>query len=44
MLGVIPQARTEEYYKKRPCKEQIICAAKILEETILKERFLDGKV
>ena len=44
MLGVTPQARTAEYYKKRPCKEQIVCAAKILEETILKEHFGDGKV
>ena len=25
-------ARTEEYYKKRPCKELVRCAAEILEE------------
>lgn len=27
-----PSPRTEEYYKKRPCKELIGCAAEILEE------------
>ncbi len=43
MLGTTPQARTAEYYKKRPCKEQIIRAAKILEETILKDRFPDSE-
>ncbi|MDE6875790.1 MAG: C-GCAxxG-C-C family protein [Lachnospiraceae bacterium] len=43
MLGAAPQARTAEYYKKRPCKEQIVRAAKILEETILKNRFSDGE-
>lgn len=42
MLGTTPQTRTAEYYKKRPCKEQIIRAAKILEETILKDRFPDS--
>lgn len=41
MLSATPQARTAEYYKKRPCKEQIVRAAKILEETILKKYFLD---
>lgn len=40
MLGATPQARTAEYYKKRPCKDQIVRAAKILEETILKKYFL----
>lgn len=27
-----PEARTKEYYKKRPCKELVGCAAQILEE------------
>lgn len=39
MLSAEPEKRTAEYYKKRPCKEQIIYAARILEETILKDRF-----
>lgn len=39
LLGAAPEARTAEYYKKRPCKEQIIAAARILEETVLKGRF-----
>lgn len=39
MLGATPQKRTADYYKKRPCKEQIIRAARILEETILADRF-----
>ncbi len=43
MLGAAPEARTAEYYKKRPCKEQIIRAAKILEETVLKDRFLGAE-
>ncbi len=30
----IPEARTEEYYKKRPCKELIGMAAEILDEYI----------
>ena len=35
-----PSLRTEEYYKKRPCKEIIGCAAEILEE-YLKEMQID---
>ncbi len=35
----VPEERTEEYYKKRPCKELIGCAAEILDQ-FLKE--LDG--
>lgn len=31
-----PDARTEEYYKKRPCVELVKCAAEILDE-VLKE-------
>lgn len=27
-----PEKRTEQYYKKRPCKELVYCAAKIIEE------------
>ena len=30
--GKVPEERTEEYYKKRPCGEQIEYAAKILHE------------
>lgn len=30
----VPEARTEEYYRKRPCKELIGCAAQILDEYI----------
>ncbi|MCM1363521.1 MAG: C-GCAxxG-C-C family protein [Faecalibacterium sp.] len=30
----IPEARTEEYYKVRPCAEKIYEAARILEESI----------
>lgn len=43
MLSPAPEKRTAEYYKKRPCKEQIVHAARILEETILKERFEGNK-
>lgn len=39
MTAPTPEKRTEAYYKKRPCKEQIMQAAKILEETILVDRF-----
>ena len=30
----VPEQRTPEYYKKRPCKELIGCAAEILDEFI----------
>ena len=30
--GTVPEARTEEYYKKRPCSQLVACAAQILEE------------
>lgn len=33
----VPEARSEEYYKKRPCPDLVYSAAKILEE-YLKER------
>lgn len=29
-----PDARTPEYYKKRPCPEMIACAARLMEELI----------
>lgn len=32
--GHIPEARTNEYYKKRPCVELVGCAAQIMEEMI----------
>ena len=31
-----PEARTEEYYKKRPCKELVGMAAEIMEQHLLK--------
>ena len=36
-VGGTPDARTEEYYNKRPCKNVVYVAAKILEE-YLKEK------
>ena len=30
----IPELRTDEYYKKRPCVELVECAAKIMDEMI----------
>ena len=30
----VPELRTQEYYKKRPCAELVGCAAKIMEEYI----------
>lgn len=35
--GGIPEARTAEYYKKRPCGELIYCAAQILAEHLISE-------
>lgn len=32
-----PEARTQEYYKKRPCAEMVACAAGLMEE-LLKSR------
>ena len=31
----VPSARTDEYYKERPCEEFIRCAAMIVEEELL---------
>lgn len=36
--NTIPQERTEEYYKKRPCPELVAIAADIIEEVLLKDR------
>ncbi|OPZ86759.1 MAG: putative redox-active protein (C_GCAxxG_C_C) [Firmicutes bacterium ADurb.Bin419] len=33
----VPDARTKEYYKKRPCVEFVKCAAEIVDE-VLKEK------
>ena len=30
----VPEERTKEYYKKRPCKELVGCAAQIMERYI----------
>lgn len=30
----VPEARTEDYYKKRPCVEIVKCAAEIIDEVI----------
>lgn len=32
--GVTPEARTETYYKKRPCAELVACAAGIVDELL----------
>ena len=32
--GNAPEARTETYYKKRPCAELVYCAAQMLEEML----------
>ena len=43
LLGVdgaqspVPSARTDRYYKKRPCPEMVFCAAGILEEYLDRE-------
>lgn len=31
----VPSARTDEYYKERPCEEFIKCAAEIVEEDLI---------
>jgi hypothetical protein len=36
--GLTPEARTAEYYKKRPCPGLAYCAAKILEEMLREEQ------
>ena len=35
-----PSQRTEEYYKKRPCKEIVGCAAEILENYLIEQGIL----
>lgn len=37
----VPAARTENYYKKRPCKELVGMAAEILDDFIIKNNFVD---
>lgn len=37
-IQAVPEARTEEYYKKRPCPELIRQAAEILEHTFFEEK------
>ena len=39
----IPEKRTAEYYKKRPCAELARIAADILEEYLIEKGILDGK-
>lgn len=34
----VPEARTEQYYRKRPCAELVKCAVQILEEEIQKRQ------
>ena len=34
-VSPIPSARTDEYYKERPCEEFIRCAAEIVEEDLI---------
>lgn len=34
----IPEERTDEYYKKRPCIDLVGCAAKIMEHYIMEEK------
>ncbi len=39
----VPEARTESYYKKRPCAELVEMAAKILDEYISNKKMEDEK-
>ncbi len=39
--GTVPEERTSEYYKKRPCAELVFCAAEIL-ATHLCEQGIEG--
>jgi C_GCAxxG_C_C family probable redox protein len=39
--GPVPEDRTENYYKKRPCKELVKYAAEILDEYILNKNVKD---
>lgn len=36
--GPVPEARTEQYYKKRPCRELVGIAAEILEDFINEQK------
>ncbi len=42
--NLIPQERTEEYYKKRPCVDLVGFAAKIMEELINEKNHPNSKV
>ena len=39
----IPEERTKEYYKKRPCPKIVCMAADILEEYLDEHGYLTGK-
>ena len=39
--GPVPEDRTENYYKKRPCKELVKYAAEILDEYIVNKNVKD---
>ena len=34
LIQEVPEARTDDYYKKRPCKDLAVCAAEILERKL----------
>lgn len=38
-----PEQRTEEYYKKRPCSEYVMCSARIMGELINTQSTLNNK-
>ena len=37
----VPEARTDDYYKKRPCKDLAVCAAEILERKLEERKAQD---
>ena len=37
----VPEARTDDYYKKRPCKDLAVCAAEILERKLEERKVQD---
>lgn len=41
-IASVPEARSAEYYRKRPCPELVYSAAKILEEYLEERGKLDG--
>lgn len=38
----VPEKRTDEYYQKRPCADLVGCAARLMEEYILKTGMEEG--